>query len=132
MRWLVKTSIALAAVLIASFTFACKEQSTTMLNKEATIYFGDSQIEATARELTVDGGRTAVRVRFVNISGSPLESLDASVDFVDIDGNVIASDEITLTFEEPLAVGDGVSATARCNSDDRIVSVALSSVDSAG
>lgn len=132
MRWLVKTAVALAAVLIASFCLACKEQSVTMLNKEATIYYGDSQIEATARELTVDGGRTSVRVRFVNISGSSLETLSAHVEFVDADGGVIASDEIELTFEEPLAVGDSVSGTARCDSDERIVSVVLSSADTAG
>jgi len=132
MRPFVKAWVALAAIVIAALALGCKEQSTTILNKETTIYFGGSQIEATVRELTVDGGQTSVRVRFVNISGSPLEELKAHVDFVDADGAVLVSDEIELSFHEPLTVGDSVSGTASCKSNERIVGVVLSSAGTIG
>lgn len=132
MRRLVGTLLMLTVILTALSALACKERSTTILNKEATIYYGDSQIEATARELTVDGGRTSVRIRFVNLSGVSLESLKAHVDFVDAHGGVIASDEIELTFTEPLTVGDSVSGTAYCESNRRIRSVLISSAEAVG
>ncbi|GEM_PF-2256032 len=124
-----KQSLPFVLALLLFFAAACsKEPSVTMLNTVDTIYCDGCQIETTVRELTVDGNQTTARIRFLNLGNTTLDALNALVEFVDADGNVIATYEVQLQFDESLAVGDSVSATARCERDDRIVGVVVSSV----
>jgi len=112
---------ALCALLL--LCTACKTVSTTILNTESKIYYGGSQIETTVRELSVDGGKTTARIRFRNLGGEALDSLEALVEFVDKQGNTIATDVISATYTEAIEVGSSVSETAECKSDDRITGV---------
>lgn len=105
------------------FCAACKTVSTTILNTESKIFYGGSQIETTVRELSVDGGKTTARIRFLNMGSETLGSLEALVEFVDAEGNTIDSDVISETYTDPIEVGGSVSETAECKSDDRIVGV---------
>lgn len=118
-------SLLLAMLLIISFS-ACKTQRQTTLDSVDVFYCDGCKIEATARELTVDGGTTSARIRFANMGSDPLGYIDALVEFVDAAGDTIASDVIHILFEAPLEVGDGVSATAICDSDARITGVYVS------
>jgi len=111
----------LLAVLLA--TAGCKTTSTTILNSEYKIFYGGSQIEATVRELSVDGGTTSARVHFLNLGTEELNSLEALVEFVDATGEVIATSVISVTYATPLAVGDSDSETATCDSNSRIKGV---------
>ncbi len=104
---------------------ACKTVSTTILNTESKIFYGGCQIETTVRELRVDGGKTTARIRFVNLGGDSLESLEALVEFVDADGNTIDSDVLSLTFDTAVEAGESFSETAKCDSDDQIVDVVV-------
>ena len=113
----------IAALLVSA---GCKTTSTTVLNSEYKIFYGGSQIEATVRELSVDGGTTSVRVHFLNLGTEELGSLEALVEFVDATGEVIATSVISKTYDTPLAVGDSVSEIATCDSDSRIKSVYVS------
>lgn len=114
-------SALLIAILLVSI--GCKTTSTTILNTENKIFYGGSQIETTVRELTVDGGTTSARIRFLNLGTEELSSLEALVEFIDADGNVVATSLISATYSSPIAVGESVSEVASCNSDTRIKSV---------
>lgn len=120
-----KTRRFASALLIAILlvTIGCKTTSTTILNTENKIFYGGSQIETTVRELTVDGGTTSARIRFLNLGTEELSSLEALVEFIDADGNVVATSLISATYSSPIAVGESVSEVASCNSDTRIKSV---------
>lgn len=119
-----------AALLIAILfvAFGCKTTSTTILNTGYKIFYGGSQIETTVRELTVDGGTTSARIRFLNLGTEELSSLEALVEFVGSDGDVIATSLISTTYSSPIAVGDSVSETATCDSDTRIKGVYVTGV----
>lgn len=123
MRRILKISFALVLVSLLLLAGACKKVSTTTLNIDSKIYYGGSQIETTVRELTVDGGTTTARIHFINLGTEELTSLEASVEFLDANGDTIDTDTINETFADAIAVGDGFSLTASCKSDDRIVSV---------
>lgn len=114
-----------AALLFTMLFFfgGCKTTSTTILNTEDKLFYGGSQIETTVRELTVDGGTTSARIRFLNLGTEELSSLEAQVEFVDSKGDTIATSIISKTYETPVAVGDSVSETASCDSDSRIKGV---------
>lgn len=114
------------AALVLLFC-ACKTVSSTILNTESKIFYDGCQIETTVRELSVDGGRTSARIRFINRGGDSLSALEALVEFVDTDGNTIASDVLSLTFDPAVEAGESFSETATCDSDDRIVNVVVSS-----
>lgn len=116
----------LLSVLLIS---GCKAMSTTTLNSEYKIFYGGSQIEATARELTVDGGTTTARIHFLNLGTEELSSLEAYVEFMDANGDTIESYVISKTYDEPIAVGASVSETASCKSDSRISMVYVSEYD---
>ncbi|MEA4939563.1 hypothetical protein SDC9_122223 [bioreactor metagenome] len=113
----------IAALLVSA---GCKTTSTTILNSEYKIFYGGSQIEATVRELSVDGGTTSVRVHFLNLGTEELGSLEALVEFVDSNGEVVTSSVISATYDTPLAVGESVSETVSCDSDSRITGVYVS------
>ena len=113
----------IAALLVSA---GCKTTSTTILNSEYKIFYGGSQIEATVRELSIDGGTTSVRVHFLNLGTEELGSLEALVEFVDANGEVIATSVISATYDTPLAVGESVSETVSCDSDSRIKGVYVS------
>ena len=113
----------IAALLLSA---GCKTTSATYLNSEYKIFYGGSQIEATVRELAVDGGTTSVRIHFLNLGTEELGSLEALVEFVDANGEVVTSSVISATYDTPLAVGDSVSETVSCDSDSRITGVYVS------
>jgi len=113
----------IAALLVSA---GCKTTSTTILNSEYKIFYGGSQIEATVRELSIDGGTTSVRVHFLNLGTEELGSLEALVEFVDANGEVISTSVISATYDTPLAVGESVSETVSCDSDSRIKGVYVS------
>ena len=119
--------IAVVFLIVALLVSAgCKTTSTTILNSEYKIFYGGSQIEATARELSVDGGTTSVRVHFLNLGTEELGTLEALVEFVDANGEVVTSSVMSATYDTPLAVGEGVSETVSCDSDSRISGVYVS------
>lgn len=120
-----KKGMLVAALFLAMLLIAagCKTTSTTILNTEDKIFYGGSQIETTVRELTVDGGTTSARIRFLNLGTEELGSLEAQVEFIDSKGDTIATSIISKTYETPVAVGDSVSETASCVSDSRIKGV---------
>ena len=121
---LIKKKLLIAAlVLLLLISAGCKQTSTTTLNSEYKIFYGGCQIEATVRELIVDGGTTSARIRFLNLGTEELSSLEALVEFIDADGNVVATSLISATYSSPIAVGESVSEVASCNSDTRIKSV---------
>ncbi len=113
----------ISALLVSA---GCKTTSTTILNSEYKIFYGGSQIEATVRELSVDGGTTSVRVHFLNLGTEELGTLEALVEFVDSNGEVVTSSVISATYDTPLAVGESVSETVSCDSDSRITGVYVS------
>ena len=119
----------IAALLLIAILLAvagCKATSTTVLNTEFKIFYGGSQIETTVRELIVDGGTTSARIRFLNLGTEELNSLEALVEFIDANGEVIATSVINSTYPEPIAVGDSVSETVTCDSDNRIKGIFVS------
>lgn len=122
---IMKKGMIVAALLFTMLFFfgGCKTTSTTILNTEDKLFYGGSQIETTVRELTVDGGTTSARIRFLNLGTEELSSLEAQVEFVDSKGDTIATSIISKTYETPVAVGDSVSETASCDSDSRIKGV---------
>ena len=126
MRRILKISFALALAALLLLASACKKVSTTTLNIDSKIYYGGSQIETTVRELTVDGGTTTARIHFINLGTEELVTLEALVEFVDANGEVVASSVISATYDTPLAVGDSVSETVSCDSDSRIKGVYVS------
>lgn len=128
MRRILRTVFALVLAGLLLLAGACKTVSTTTLNSESKIFYGGSQIETTVRELTVDGGKTSARIHFINLGTETLGSLQALVEFVDANGDTIATDTIDETFSDEIAVGDGFSLTASCKSDDKIVGVVVSEV----
>ncbi len=109
---------------------SCKTVSTTILNTESKIFYGGCQIETTVRELSVDGGKTTARIRFLNLGSDSLDSLEALVEFVDAEGNTSATAVISQPFTEEIVAGDSVSVTASCDSDERIVNVFVYEYDS--
>lgn len=110
-------------VLLMLISAGCKQTSTTTLNSEYKIFYGGCQIEATVRELTVDGGTTTARIHFLNLGSETLTSLQALVEFVDAEGNMIESDVLDLTYSTEIAVGESFSENATCKSNDKIVNV---------
>lgn len=121
MRKLTLLVLLLFAVLF--FAAGCKTESTTFLNTESKLFYGGSQLEVTVRELKVDGGKTTARIRFLNLGTEELDSIQALVKFIDAQGNTIASDVVSDTFEAPVPVGESFSETAECNSDSKIKGV---------
>lgn len=121
-----KRFLTAALVLLMLVAAGCKETSSTTLNSEYKIFYGGCQIEATVRELTVDGGTTIARIHFLNLGSETLSSLQALVEFVDAEGNTIESDVLDLTFSEEITVGESFSESARCKSNDKIVNVYVS------
>lgn len=124
---LIKKKLLIAAlVLLLLVSAGCKQTSTTTLNSEYKIFYGGCQIEATVRELIVDGGTTSARIHFLNLGSENLSSLQALVEFVDSEGNTIESDVLDLTFDTEITVGESFSESATCSSNDKIVNVYVS------
>ena len=123
MNMMKKRFFTAALVLLMLVSAGCKQTSSTTLNSECKIFYGGCQIEATVRELTVDGGTTTARIHFLNLGSETLSSLQALVEFVDAEGNTIDSDVLDLTFSTEITVGEGFSETATCKSNDKIVNV---------
>ncbi|MPN19594.1 hypothetical protein SDC9_166965 [bioreactor metagenome] len=123
MNMMKKRFFTAALVLLMLVSAGCKQTSSTTLNSEYKIFYGGCQIEATVRELTVDGGTTTARIHFLNLGSETLSSLQALVEFVDAEGNTIDSDVLDLTFSTEITVGEGFSETATCKSNDKIVNV---------
>ena len=112
--------VALSFVLLLS---GCKTESTTTLNSEYQIVYGGSQIEATVRELKVDGGRTTARIRFLNLGSEELGSIEAQIEFIDGNGEIISTYIVQETFDTPIAIGESFSETAECDTNSKIKGV---------
>lgn len=119
-------SAVLLTLLLFLFLVGCKAESTTILNTESKLFYGGSQIEVTVRELKVDGGKTSVRIRFLNLGTEELGSIQALVEFVDKDGNTVKSTVIDDTFDASVPVGESFSETAECDSSSKIIGVYVS------
>ena len=119
-RFIVALIIALAFVSLLS---GCKAESTTTLNTEYKIVYGGSQIETTVRELKVDGGRTTARIRFLNLGSEELSSIEAQIEFIDGNGEIISTYIVQETFDTPIAVGESFSETAECDTNSKIKGV---------
>ena len=120
------TAILVSTLLMLVLVSGCKAESTTILNSGYKIFYGGSQIEVNVRELKVDGGRTTTRVRFLNLGSEELGSIEAQVDFVDANGETIASYIIQETYDTPITIGESFSETAECDSDSKIKGVYVS------
>jgi len=120
------TAILFSTILMLALLTGCKTESTTTLNSGYKIFYGGSQIEATVRELKVDGGRTTARVRFLNLGSEELTSIEAQVDFIDANGETIASYIIQETYDTPVAIGESFSETAECDTNSKIKGVYVS------
>lgn len=120
-----KILVALLAIAGIALLSGCKTESTTILNSSYTIFYGGSKIEATVRELKVDGGTTTARIRFLNLGSEALSSIEAQVEFIDKDGKTIDTVIISDTFTTPVDVGASFSESAACDSDSRIRGVYL-------
>lgn len=114
------------ALMMVLLLLGCKTVSSTILNTGSKIFYGGSQIETTVRELKVDGGSTTARVRFLNLGSEELTSIEALVEFVDANGETIASYVISDTFDTPIAIGESFSQTAECDSNSKIKNVIVS------
>ncbi len=124
MRKILIAILTLTSVLL--LLTGCKTESSTVLNTGYKIFYGGSQIEATVRELKVDGGTTSTRIRFLNLGSEELASIEAQVEFIDAEGNTIATAVIQDTFDTPIPVGESFSETAECNSNSKIKGVYVS------
>ena len=124
MRKFLTVTLVLVSVLV--LLTGCKTESKTTLNTGYKIFYGGSQIEATVRELKVDGGTTSARIRFLNLGSEELGSIEAEVEFIDSDGKTIATYIIQETFETPIPVGESFSETAECDSNSKIKGVYVS------
>jgi hypothetical protein len=118
-----RISIVLLALALLLFAASCKTESTTILNTESKLFYGGSQLEVTVRELKVDGGKTTARIRFLNLGTEELGTIEALVEFIDAQGNTIASDIVSDTFDSPVPVGESFSQTAECDSNSKIKGV---------
>ena len=74
----------------------------------------------------MDGGTTSTRIRFLNLGSEDLASIEAQVEFIDAEGNTIATAVIQDTFDTPIPVGESFSETAECNSNSKIKGVYVS------
>lgn len=121
-----KKAITFISIIVMTLLLSgCKTESTTILNTGSKIFYGGSQIETTVRELKVDGGTTTARVRFLNLGSEELTSIEALVEFVDANGEIIATDIIQETFKTPIPIGESFSETAECNSNPKIRNVII-------
>jgi len=116
-------AICLSSLALILLLTGCKTETTTILNSSSKIFYGGSQIETTVRELKVSGGTTTARIRFLNLGSEELTSIEAQVEFIDQDGNTIATTIINDTFSTPVAVGASFSETAECDSNSKIKGV---------
>lgn len=127
-----RPALLLIACLLASvFLFGCKSEPVTRnLNSVLEFYSDGNRLEATVRELTIDGDDASVRFRVVNRGESEIPSLKLSVRFLDASGSELYTDDVSASFAPPLAVGDSKSITADC-SGERVGEIERISIASA-
>jgi hypothetical protein len=116
-------ALLLSMLMLLVLLSGCKTESTTILNSSSKIFYGGSQIETTVRELKVDGGTTTARIRFLNLGTEELSSIEAQVEFIDANGETIATYIIQDKFKTPVAIGDSFSETAECDTNSKIKGV---------
>ncbi|MEG1524628.1 MAG: hypothetical protein RRZ24_01060 [Clostridia bacterium] len=96
--------------------FGCKAISeTAVLDTESRFLSSEALIEATVRELTIEGNVASVRIHLLNRSGGPVDHIDAQVEYTDINDDVLYTDQIHVVYDEPLPDGGSSSATSSCN-----------------
>lgn len=86
--------------------------STTILNTVNKFFSNDVVLEATARELVIDGNEANVRISVMNTSEDQVDGFHAKVDFLDQKGNVLYSHEQDVN--ETLESYESTSITATC------------------
>ena len=123
-RFIVLFVFSLACILCLA---GCASSSgTVMLISVSTFFSNDALIEATARELTIDGDKATVRISVVNLGSDPLDSFSADVSFLDSEGNVLYTDTQSVAFDEPLGSYESASFSASCTGKDAKKAVAIS------
>lgn len=116
--------------LICALFCGCAKTQVTTLNSVCTFYSDNTLIEATARELTIQGSDAEVRIRMLNFGEESANFINAQVDFLDEAGNVLYSDQIIDEYDTPLAPGESVGVTATCSGKDadKIKGIAVSAL----
>lgn len=88
------------------------KSSTTILNTVNKFFSNDVVLEATARELVIDGNEANVRISVMNTSEDQVDGFHARVDFLDQKGNVLYTHEQDVN--EVLESYESTSITATC------------------
>lgn len=101
----------LAAALLILVGCGAKS-STTILNTVNKFFSNDAVLEATARELEVQGNEASVRISIMNTSEDKVDGFHAKVDFLDQKGNVLYTHEQDVN--ESLESYESTSITATC------------------
>ena len=126
-----KARFALAACLLALLTLLCAcggKSRTVMINQVSNLYYNGVTMEVSVRELYIQGNDASARVRFLNRSDDTMSRVGAVVEFLDKDGGVLYTDELSEVCDYPIPTGDGVALTATCSGRNvqKIASVRVS------
>lgn len=117
-----------AAMLALSLLLGCNPSSkTTLLNSVDKFFSNEAMLEATARELIIEGDEASVRIHLMNLDSEPLEAFSMHVSFLDSKGEVLYVDAQEVTLEIPLESYESTSITATCSGKKvkKITSVAV-------
>ncbi len=117
----------IAVVLLGSGCGSTSSQ-TIMLNSVSKFFSNDGLLEATARELSIEGNNASVRIHILNTSEDPIDSLNAKVSFLDQQGNELYSDDLDLTYDTPLESYESTTITATC-SGRNVSKIAMVSIE---
>lgn len=118
----------LIALILMSAGCGSASSQTIILNSVSKFFSNDGLLEATARELSIEGNDASVRIHILNTSEEPIDSLNAKVSFLDQEGNVLYSDELDLTYDTPLESYESTTITASC-SGKNVSKIAMVSIE---
>ena len=120
-----------AALCVLCLAGCAGESKTILLNSVSKFFSNETVLEATARELEIEGRTATVRIHIMNLNNDPLDSFGACVSFLDNAGNVLYIDEQEITLDTPLESYDSISITAACNGKhvNKITSVSISGTE---
>lgn len=114
-------------MLCACLSGCAARKRTTMLNTVDTFFSDQALLEATARELKIDGDEASVRIHVMNISGDAIDGFSMQIHFLDESGNVLYTDTQSAAYEVPMENYESASITANCSGKDvgKIVAVSV-------
>ena len=120
--------VILIALILMSAGCGSASSQTIILNSVSKFFSNDGLLEATARELSIEGNDASVRIHILNTSEEPIDSLNAKVSFLDQEGNVLYSDELDFTYDTPLESYESTTITASC-SGRNVSKIAMVSIE---